>query len=194
MSSTASIQIDRPFRFAIPKDAEKDEAYSNATQEGLIEGDKATARTDDAVDALDSIRRCRKSNCVSSARGSRRHWNGRCGGQLRHAAGHDDAPDDTVFIDAILVPLLRELGLPETLPLIKLSPRMQESIVAEAEELQHDAMAHATVAVLVRNGLPLTRENYLNLNNVDEDDLDAEQESELPQLFQQSMVEYRGGR
>jgi hypothetical protein len=121
MSSTASIQIDRPFRFAIPKDAEKDEAYSNATQEGLIEGDKATARTDDAVDALDSIRRCRKSNCVSSAR--------------------------------------------------------------------DDAMAHATVAVLVRNGLPLTRENYLNLNNVDEDDLDAEQESELPQLFQQSMVE-----
>jgi hypothetical protein len=56
-----------------------------------------------------------------------------------------------------------------------------------------DAMTHPTVAVLVKNGLPLTRENYLNLNNVDEDDLDAEQEGELPQLFQQSMVE-RAGR
>ena len=33
---------------------------------------------------------------------------------------------DTVFIDAILGGVLRELGLPETLPLIKLSPRMQE--------------------------------------------------------------------
>ena len=52
-------------------------------------------------------------------------------------------------------------------------------------------MAHSTVAVLVKYGLPLTRENYLNLKNVDEDDLDAEQEGELPQLFQQSMVEER---
>ncbi len=34
---------------------------------------------------------------------------------------------DTVFIDAILVPLLRELGLlPERLPLAKLSPRTQK--------------------------------------------------------------------
>jgi hypothetical protein len=33
---------------------------------------------------------------------------------------------ETVFIDAILVRLLRELGLPETFPLIKLSPRMQD--------------------------------------------------------------------
>ena len=98
---------------------------------------------------------------------------------------------DTVFIDAILVRLLRELGLPESLPLIKLSPRMQEWIVGQAEALQRDAMAHSTVAVLVKYGLPLTRENYLNLNNVDEDDLDAEQEGELPQLFQQSMVEER---
>jgi hypothetical protein len=32
---------------------------------------------------------------------------------------------DRVFIDAILGPL-RELGLPETLALAKLSPRMQE--------------------------------------------------------------------
>ena len=98
---------------------------------------------------------------------------------------------DTVFIDAILVRLLRELGLPETFPLIKLSPRMQEWIVDEAEVLQRDAMTHPTVAVLVKRGLPLTRENYLNLNNVDKDDLDAEQEGELPQLFQQSMVEER---
>jgi hypothetical protein len=96
-----------------------------------------------------------------------------------------------VFVDAILVRLLRELGLPETLPLIKLSPRMQAWIVDEAEVLQRDAMTHPTVAVLVKNGLPLTRENYLNLNNVDEDDLDAEQEGELPQLFPPSMVEER---
>ena len=98
---------------------------------------------------------------------------------------------DTVFIDAILVPLLRELGLPETLSLVKLSPRMQKWIVGEAEGLRRDAMTHPTVAVLVSRGLPLTRENYLDLNNVDEDDLDAEQESELPQLFQESMVEAR---
>jgi hypothetical protein len=39
---------------------------------------------------------------------------------------------DTVFIDAILVPLLRELGLPETLPLAKLSPRMQKWVIGEA--------------------------------------------------------------
>jgi len=98
---------------------------------------------------------------------------------------------ETGFIDAILGGVLRELGLPETLPLITLSPRMQVWVVAEAGALQRDATAHATVAVLVRNGLPLTRENYLNLNNVDEDDLDSEQESELPQLFQQSMLEER---
>ena len=98
---------------------------------------------------------------------------------------------DTVFIDAILVPLLRELGLPKTLPLAKLSSRMQKWVLGEAACLQRDAMAHATVAVLVTYGLPLTRENYLNLNNVDEDDLDAEQEGELPQLFQQSLVEER---
>jgi hypothetical protein len=35
-----------------------------------------------------------------------------------------------VFVDAILVRLLRELGLPETLLLIRLSPRVQEWIVA----------------------------------------------------------------
>jgi hypothetical protein len=96
-----------------------------------------------------------------------------------------DAVIDTVFLDAILGGLLRKLGLPETLPLIKLSPRMRGWIVAEAEALQRDSMTHATVAVLVKYGLPLTRKNYLNLNNVDEDDLDAEQESELPQLFQE---------
>jgi hypothetical protein len=96
---------------------------------------------------------------------------------------------DSVFIDAILIRLLRRLGLPETLPLLKLSPRMQEWIVAEAEMLQRDAMSHAIVAVLLKQGLPLTRKNYLDLNNVDEEDLDAEQESELPQLFQESTVE-----
>jgi hypothetical protein len=98
---------------------------------------------------------------------------------------------DKVFIDAILVRLLRELGLPESILLVKLSPRMREWIVAEAEVLQRDAMRHATVAVMVKRGMPLTRENYLKLNNVDEEDLDAEQESELPQLFQESMIEAR---
>ncbi|PYX52223.1 MAG: hypothetical protein DMG76_29905 [Acidobacteria bacterium] len=68
---------------------------------------------------------------------------------------------------------------------------MQEWIVGQAEALLRDAIAHSSVAVLVKYGLPLTRENYLNLNNVDEDDLDAEQEGELPHLFQQSMVEER---
>jgi hypothetical protein len=96
---------------------------------------------------------------------------------------------DPIFIDAILIRLLRKLGLPETLPLLKLSPRMQEWIVAEAELLERDAMTHPTVVVLLKQGLQLTRENYLNLNNVDEDTLDAEQESELPQLFQESTVE-----
>jgi hypothetical protein len=36
---------------------------------------------------------------------------------------------DTVFIDAILIPLLWELGLPETLLLAKFSPRMQEWVL-----------------------------------------------------------------
>ena|ERR1022692_4859904 len=78
---------------------------------------------------------------------------------------------DTVFIDAILSEVLRKLGLPETLPLIKLSPRMQEWIIAEAEVLQRDAMSHPTFALLVEYGYPLTRESYLNINNVDEEDL-----------------------
>ena len=98
---------------------------------------------------------------------------------------------DSVFIGAILGGVLRKLGLPETLPLNKLSPRMQEWIFHEAEGLRRDAMTHATVAVLVERGLPLTRENYLNLNNVDEEDMDGELEAELPQLFQASMVEGR---
>ncbi len=81
---------------------------------------------------------------------------------------------NTVFIDAILVPLLRELGLPETLPLAKLSPRMQKCVLGEAACLQRDAISHPTFAVLVEYGYSLTRESYLNINNVDEDDLDAE--------------------
>jgi hypothetical protein len=98
---------------------------------------------------------------------------------------------DTVFIDAILTGLLRKLGLPETLPLIKLSPRMQKWIVDEAECLQRDAMSHPTFALLVEDGYPLTRESYLNINNVDEEDLDAEQEGELPEIFQESAIESR---
>ena len=98
---------------------------------------------------------------------------------------------DTVFIDAILSEVLRKLGLPETLPLIKLSPRMQEWIIAEAEVLQRDAMSHPTFALLVEYGYPLTRESYLNINNVDEEDLDAEQEGELPEIFQESAIESR---
>jgi hypothetical protein len=96
---------------------------------------------------------------------------------------------DSVFIDAILGRVLRELGLPETIPLVKLSPRMQKWIVDEAGCLQRDAMSHPTFVLLVEYGYPLTRKGYLNINNVDEEDLDAEQESELPQLFQESMVE-----
>ena len=61
---------------------------------------------------------------------------------------------DTVFIDAILVPLLRELGLPETLPLAKFSPRMQKWVLGEAACLQRDAMSHPTFAVLVEYGYP----------------------------------------
>jgi hypothetical protein len=52
-------------------------------------------------------------------------------------------------------------------------------------------MLYPTFAVLVEYGYSLTRESYLNINNVDEDDLDAEQESELPDLFQESMTEER---
>jgi hypothetical protein len=78
---------------------------------------------------------------------------------------------DTVFIDAILVPLLRELGLPKSIPLAKLSPSMQKWVPGEAEWLQRDTMSHPTFAVLVADD-----ESYLNINNVDENDLDAEQE------------------
>ena len=39
-----------------------------------------------------------------------------------------------------------------------------------------DAMSHSTFVLLVEYGDPLTRESYLNINNVDENDLDAEQE------------------
>jgi hypothetical protein len=98
---------------------------------------------------------------------------------------------DTVFIDAILVPLLRGLGLPETLPLVKLSPRMQKWVLGEAACLQRDAMSHSTFALLVEYGNSLTRESNLNINNVDEDDLVAEQEIDLPDLFQESMIEDR---
>ena len=98
---------------------------------------------------------------------------------------------DTVFIDAILKGLLLKLGLPETPPLNKLSPRMQKWILDEAEALRRDAMTHATVAVLVKHGLPLTRENYLDLNGVEEEDMDGELEAELPHIFQESKVEAR---
>jgi len=40
-------------------------------------------------------------------------------------------------------------------------------------------------------GDSLTRESYLDINNVDQDDLDAEQEGGLPDLFQESMIEER---
>ena len=43
-----------------------------------------------------------------------------------------------------------------------------------------------TFAVLVEHCDPLTRESYLNINNVDEDDLEAEQEIDLLDLFQES--------
>jgi hypothetical protein len=40
-------------------------------------------------------------------------------------------------------------------------------------------MSHPTFAVLVEYGHSLTRERYLNINNVDEDDLSTEQESDF---------------
>jgi hypothetical protein len=98
---------------------------------------------------------------------------------------------DTVFIDAILVRLLRELGLPETLPLVKLSPRMQDWIVAEAEVLRKNAMGYGSFAVMVRYRCPLTRENYLDFNGVEEKDMDSELEGELPDIFQESAIESR---
>ena len=52
-------------------------------------------------------------------------------------------------------------------------------------------MSHPTFALLVEDGYPLTRESYLNINNVDEEDLDAEQEGELPEIFQESAIESR---
>ena len=81
--------------------------------------------------------------------------------------------------------------MPETLPLAKLSPRVQKWVLGEAACLQRDAMSHSTFTLLVEYGDPLTRESYLNINNVDEDDLDAEQEIDLPDLFQESMIEER---
>ena len=61
---------------------------------------------------------------------------------------------DGVFIDAILVPLLRELGLPAALPLAKLSSRMKKWVLGEAACLQR-AMSHPTFAMLVEYGDPL---------------------------------------
>jgi hypothetical protein len=68
---------------------------------------------------------------------------------------------------------------------------MQKWVLGEAACLQRDAMSHPTFALLVEHGDPPTRESYLNVNDVDKDDLDAEEESELPQLFQESMIEER---
>jgi hypothetical protein len=82
-------------------------------------------------------------------------------------------------------------GCPETLPLTKLSPRMQKWVLGEAKWLQRDPMSHSTFAMLVEYGYSLTHESYLSINNVDEDDLDAEQEIDLPDLFQESMIEER---
>jgi hypothetical protein len=65
---------------------------------------------------------------------------------------------------------------------------MQKWVLGEAACLQRDAMSPPTFAVFVGYGYPLTRESYLNINNVDENDLDAEQESELTHLLQDSMM------
>ena len=68
---------------------------------------------------------------------------------------------------------------------------MQKWVLGEAAYPRRDAMSHWIFALLVEYGYPLTRESYLNINNVEEDDVDAEQESELPDLFQESMIEER---
>lgn len=54
-------------------------------------------------------------------------------------------------------------------------------------------MLHPTLAALIKYGYSQTRESYLNINNVDEDDLEAEQEIDLLDLFQESRSR-RGSR
>jgi phage-related protein len=68
---------------------------------------------------------------------------------------------------------------------------MQRWVLDEAACLQRDAMSHHDIRSLVEYGYPLTRESYLDINNLNEGNLDAEQESELPHLFQESMIEER---
>jgi hypothetical protein len=63
---------------------------------------------------------------------------------------------------------------------------MQIWVLGEAECLQQDAMSTPTFPMLLEYGYSLTHESYLSINNVDEDDLDAEQEIDLPDLFQKS--------
>jgi hypothetical protein len=53
---------------------------------------------------------------------------------------------DMVFINAVLVPLRRELGLPETLPFAKLSPHTQKWVLGETACLQRGVMSHPTFA------------------------------------------------
>ena len=83
------------------------------------------------------------------------------------------------------------LGLPETPPLNKLSPRMQEWILHEAEMLPGMPWHTRPSPCWSSTVLPLTRENYLDLNGVEEEDMDGELEAELPHLFQESKVEAR---
>ena len=57
----------------------------------------------------------------------------------------------------------------------------QKWVLGEAACLQRDAMSHPTFAMLVEYGYSLTRESYLNINNVDEDDHDRRrQRSHMP--------------
>jgi hypothetical protein len=98
---------------------------------------------------------------------------------------------NAVYIEAILSRLLPALSLPEGTPFMRLGPMLQRFVLDEAECLQRDAMSHPTFAILFEKGFPLTREAYLGVNDVSEDDIDAEQESMMPELFQPWAIDER---
>jgi hypothetical protein len=97
---------------------------------------------------------------------------------------------NVVFVDAILEPVLRELGLPN-LSLSQLEPTLCEYVLREAESLQSEALEHPLVSVLREYGLPLTIENYLaaDYGVALGKQLFPEEESELPDIFKEAAIE-----
>jgi hypothetical protein len=94
------------------------------------------------------------------------------------------------YIEAILARLLKVLDLPPSTPLMRLGPMLQPFILDEARSLQDEAQTHCSLAMLAEYGAPLTCERYLELDAPDVE-LDAEQESELPELFREDSIEER---